>query len=103
MKGRAPNKKDREWFDAITQIGCIVCMRDLNIFTPPAIHHIEGKTKHGAHLNSIPLCHNHHQNKSNTGEWVSRHGDGRSAFEKEYGTEQSLLELTKITASILFV
>lgn len=76
-------------------VGCIVCRLHLKTFTPAAIHHIDGKTKPGAHLLTIPLCARHHQHKSNTGEWVSRHGDGRRAFEAAYGAERDLLESTK--------
>ena len=63
----------------------------MNIYTPPAIHHIEGRTKEGCHKLTIPLCPNHHQYKSNGSIWVSLHGDGRAAFEKAYGSEMELL------------
>lgn len=41
----------------------------------------------------LPLCHKHHQEKDNQvpQRWVSRHGDGRAAFEAEYGDEADLL------------
>ena len=55
---------------------------------------MEGQTKPGCHQLTIPLCGPHHQIPSNNGEWVSRHGDGRKAFEREYGSEQELLEIT---------
>lgn len=95
MKGRTPTKLEKEWMDSIVQVGCIVCRLHLKVFTPPAVHHTDGKTKPGAHLKTIPLCPNHHQYKSNTGRWVSRHGDSRRAFEAAYGTEEWLREETR--------
>ena len=84
--------EDRERANKLRDLGCVVCLYYLNTFTPPAIHHIDGQTKKGCHQNTIPLCPKHHQEKSNTGQWISRHGDGRAAFEDAYGTEQELLE-----------
>jgi hypothetical protein len=95
MKGRAPTKAEQAHMDAMAQVGCIVCILHMGVWTPPAIHHIDGKTKPGAHFLTIPLCSRHHQYKSNTGAWVSRHGDGRRAFEAAYGAEEWLLERAK--------
>ncbi len=78
----------------LRELGCIVCLRHLELFTPPEIHHIDGKTKPDCHQKTLGLCTPHHRIKSNVQQWISRHGDGRAAFEKAYGTEQELLELT---------
>jgi hypothetical protein len=86
-------KADKDRGSKLREFGCVVCALHLIEFTEAAIHHIDGQTKPGCHDLTIPLCHRHHQLKSNTGEWVSRHGDGRAAFEDAYGTEQELLEL----------
>jgi len=90
MAHRSATKSEVERFDKMRDLGCIVCLNEKGIYTPPAIHHIDGQTKEGCHLLTIPLCQWHHQYKT-AGE-VSRHGDGRKAFEKAYGTEQELLE-----------
>lgn len=87
-------KKDKERARKMHDLGCIVCLEYLSVFTPPEIHHIDGKTKEGCHQKTIPLCFNHHRNKSNNGEWTSLHGDGRKAFEDSYGTQEHLLTLT---------
>lgn len=92
MKGRALTRADKKRFDKLSDLGCIVCLNTMNIYTPPAIHHIAGKTKEGCHDLTIPLCQSHHQYKSNMSIWISRHGDGRAAFEKAYGKERKLLE-----------
>ncbi len=91
---RTPTKSDRDRFDKLYELGCIVCLRDLELFTPTAVHHLQGQSKKGCHQLTIPLCGKHHQEPSNFGYWVSRHGDGRKAFEDAYGSEQELLRLT---------
>lgn len=94
MARRNYTTKDTERADKMRELGCIVCYHYLNVFTPTAIHHIDGQTKEGCHQLTIPLCPNHHQIKSNVQQWCSRHGDGRAAFEEAYDSEQNLLELT---------
>ncbi len=93
MARRNYSKADRERANKLRDLGCIVCLNYMNVLTPPAIHHIDGQTKEGCHQKTIPLCPKHHQEPSNTQQWVSRHGDGRNAFEEAYGTEQELLEM----------
>lgn len=80
----------------LKDLGCIVCLIDLDLFTPCGIHHIDGQTKTGCHQKTLGLCGNHHQIPDNNKpkRWISRHGDGRAAFEAAYGTEQELLERT---------
>lgn len=92
MKGRALTRADKKRFDKLRELGCCVCLNTMNVYTPPAIHHIDGRTKEGCHDLTIPLCQSHHQYKSNYSIWISRHGDGRAAFEHAYGTERELLE-----------
>ncbi len=94
MKGRAPNKDEKEFMDKMCEIGCIVCL-NLDYETPEVTpHHMEGKTRPGAHYKIIPLCSNHHQVPDIKGRWVSRHGPGKNTgkalFEEEYGTEEEL-------------
>ena len=98
MKGRTPNKEEKAWMDKITALGCIVCYNDLNVYTEGSPHHIDGKTKPGAHLLTICLCGRHHQIPGEG--YVSRHGDGKARFEKEYGLESKLLEITKYALSV---
>lgn len=95
MKGRSPTVEEKEWMDDVFEIGCIVCLEFMSVFTPCEVHHLEGKTKPGAHLKTIGLCSLHHRHKSNDGQWVSRHGDGKAAFEAEYAKEERLVELVR--------
>ena len=88
MKGRRHTKADKERFSKIVDIGCIACKRYHAVFSPCAIHHIDGKTKPGAHKKTIGLCGAHHQ----TGGYGVALHSGKAVFEKKYGTEQELLE-----------
>lgn len=88
MKGRAPTKAEKEWMSRVADLGCIVCLNELSIYSPAAIHHIEGRTKKDCHFKVLPLCPNHHQYG---GYGVAFHA-GRVEWEKRYGTQAELLE-----------
>jgi hypothetical protein len=87
-------KAEREHYDKLASLGCIVC-RYLGFgFSPSEIHHI----RHGAgagqkshYSKAIPLCPNHHRLG---GHGIALHA-GRRTFEQNVGkTEVELLELT---------
>lgn len=80
----------------VDQVGCAVCRFHMGIEDSPAeIHHmLEGQRKL-SHYMIIPLCPIHH--RQGVPGHPSRHSvngmhGGLEAFEKAYGTEQSLLE-----------
>lgn len=95
MNGRQPTAIEKLNIKSIRSLGCICCRRSGMPFSEDttAIHHIRGSVKPNAHMFVLPLCYRHHQDQDNQSpkRWVSRHGDGRIAFEKEYGTEIELL------------
>lgn len=94
MKSRSANAVDKKWMSDITQLGCCVCHRQFNVFSEAEVHHIDGKTKDGAHLNSIPLCVRHHRAGQDNDSYTSRH-PFKYRFEERYGTQLSLLEWTR--------
>ena len=94
MKGRTPNKKEKEHMDKVSQLGCVVCRNMGMGFVPCEIHHIDGKTKENAHMNVIGLCFEHHRRGENNPIYVSRH-PYKAEFVKRYGSEQKLLEQTQ--------
>jgi len=94
LKGRNANATDKKWMDDITQLGCCVCLREFAVHSPAEVHHIDGKTKEGAHLNSIALCYKHHRGGEDNPSFTSRH-PFKKRFEKRYGTQQELLEWTR--------
>lgn len=78
-----------------SQYGCIVCVNAgfAEPFEVPidhtSMHHLDGKTKPGAHLLTIPLCPAHHQHGP-----TARHVN-KKRFEQLYGKEYDLLSQIK--------
>lgn len=94
MKGRTPTAEERRWMDRVAQIGCIACLQ-LGVHTPHvSIHHIDGRTKDGSHLKTIPLCYAHHQGGDARGNFVSVH-PWKRRFEETFGTQMELLEMCR--------
>jgi len=91
MKGKTRTKAEIEYQNDVCDLGCIVCLNELGVFSPPSPHHINGRTKKDAHYDVIPLCYIHHQSNDNNPDYVSFH-QNKTEFEKRYGTQQILLE-----------
>jgi hypothetical protein len=90
VKGRTPTAEERRWMDAVGELGCIACKK-LGMYQPRvSIHHIEGRTKEGAHFKTLPLCYLHHQGGDSTGQYVSVH-PWKRRFEEMFGTQEELL------------
>lgn len=89
MKGRTPTAAERRHMKKVADMGCIVCRREFGLFSPAAVHHIDGKTKPGAHMRVLPLCGAHHQTG---GYGIALHA-GRAEWERRYGTQEELLEI----------
>jgi hypothetical protein len=86
-------KDEKNYYDNLNELGCIVCNKLGFGYSVPHIHHI----RHGVGMaqishwsKAIPLCPLHHQHG---GLGVALHA-GQKTFEKKYGTEIKLLELT---------
>jgi Recombination enhancement, RecA-dependent nuclease len=88
LKGRNPTAEEKRWMSKVAELGCIVCWNKFSFFSPAGIHHIEGKTKEGAHFKVLPLCPHHHQ----IGSYGVALHQGRVEWEKRYGTQAELLE-----------
>lgn len=85
---------ERKRMRKLVEIGCIVCRMQSRGYVPPAIHHIVSGGKRLGEIYTIPLCDpGHHQNAPKESGEVSRH-PGKAAFEKRYGLEAELLEIT---------
>lgn len=97
MNGRTPTADEKRWMSAVADMGCVVCARFLGEYSPAEIHHLDGSRKPGCHFQTIGLCVRHHRLPDNgkAPRWVSRHGDGRKRFEREYASEQQLLIETR--------
>lgn len=93
LAGRHMTRADKLRFERLQELGCVVCWLQFQLQSPAEIHHIDGKTKPGAHQKTIPLCHKHHREGSRDGVWTSRHPN-KAAFVERYGSEEFLLEAT---------
>jgi hypothetical protein len=86
---------EKEWFDRVQQLGCIVCLNEERGASPADIHHLhQNGNRRVSHLHTIPLCPLHHRSGHNTPEYVSRH-PWKKEFERRYGTEWELYEQVK--------
>jgi len=75
--------------DKVASFGCIACWLDGIANPHVSIHHVNGRTKPGAHMQVLPLCFKHHQ--GGTEDSPSVH-PWKRRFEERYGTQQSLLQ-----------
>ncbi|MOA33025.1 hypothetical protein D3C78_1542830 [compost metagenome] len=57
-----------------------------------SIHHIDGRTKPGAHSRVLPLCAGHHQDGYGAPGLIAVH-PYKARFEKQYGPQLELLEM----------
>ena len=92
MKGRTPTSDEKAHMSKVAALGCICCLNEMGVQSPAEIHHIDGKTKPGAHYHVLPLCYLHHRAGVDCDEYTSRHPDKRR-FERRYGTEIDLLHI----------
>lgn len=81
-----PTKAEKELWGRMAAHGCVACRVDGVINTHVSIHHIDGRTKPGAHSLVLPLCYEHHQ-----GGPLAVH-PWKARFEARFGKQRDLLE-----------
>jgi len=101
LKGRTPTAPERVVMDALGKLPCIACLQHGKESQLISLHHIEGRTKTGAHFLQLPLCDPHHQHAAPATiraefPWlVPVHADGitggKAEFSRHNGTEQELM------------
>lgn len=94
-RGRSVTADERAYWDRLAhEVGCIACrVAGLPTSHYVSIHHIDGRTKPGCHLQVLPLCAGHHQaGTGNDRSLVAVHPD-KARFEQLYGTQQELRAL----------
>lgn len=85
-----PTRAERlYWSRLAEEVGCIACRIDGRINNYVSIHHVNGRTKLGCHMQVLPLCGAHHQTG---GEGVAIHHN-KARFERNYGSQASLMEM----------
>jgi hypothetical protein len=97
MKGTTPTRADREHWDRIASLGCIACRLDGNHAPEVSIHHVDGRTKPGAHRLVLPLCAGHHQDGTGIPGLIAVH-PYKARFEARYGKQSKLVEMVNSIA-----
>ncbi len=92
MKGKNPSASERAFHTRLAGLGCIACRMDGICEPMVSIHHIDGRTKPGAHMKVLPLCAGHHQDGTGAPGLIAVH-PWKRAFEKRYGSQESLLAM----------
>lgn len=91
LKGRTPTAAEQRFMDAAGAVPCLACLIDGRVNHHISLHHIDGRTKPGAHLLVLPLCAEHHQqDDTDPLRRPSLHGR-KATFTARYGTEAELL------------
>ncbi|NUL35059.1 Ref family recombination enhancement nuclease [Kosakonia sacchari] len=103
LKGRTPTAAERRIMDKIGALPCIACYVHGVTNYNSTIHHIDGRTKAGAHSHLLSLCDGHHQHAApadvrEASPWlVPVHADGtcggKAEFERLNGTQEALYSL----------
>lgn len=92
MKGRKPTAEERRFHDRVASLGCIACFLDGRYNPEVSIHHIEGRTKPGAHMKVLGLCAGHHQDGTGIPGLIAVH-PWKRRFEDKYGKQMEILKL----------
>jgi hypothetical protein len=83
------SKQEREHYQKMASIGCILCTHLGYSETPAELHHIRNGNTRRSHAPVIPLCPNHHRFGPD-----GFHFLGRRAFERKFGlTQEHLLQM----------
>lgn len=98
MKGSTPSAADKALWDKLSRVGCICCLHDGRFNPYGVIHHVDGRTKKGAHQKVLFLCAPHHQQDDASGVWAVHPNKGR--FESEYGSQVELMAEQKMLAGV---
>ncbi len=86
-------KQRKKRFEALSEMGCIVCRNQGYGWTPTEIHHLKGSPwsgmgKRASDEHTIPLCAVHHRHSA-AGE-IGFH-DSPAEFREQYGSQADLL------------
>jgi hypothetical protein len=94
MAIKPPTKAESAHMAAVVELGCIACYVMDIMDSPAEIHHIragQGASQKADSYHVLPLCPRHHNRPFTHG--VAIHA-GQETWEKKYGTEEYLLDLT---------
>jgi hypothetical protein len=98
MKGKSRTANEKQFHDRVAALGCIACKIDGWQNNEVLIHHVDGRTKPGAHLKVLPLCAGHHQDGTGLPGLIAVH-PWKSRFESKYGSQMDLIDI--VTEAVL--
>ena len=82
------SKEIKELWSRMADYGCVACRKDGVYNNYVSIHHIDGRTKKGAHRRVLPLCSGHHQTGCEDAPSIH---PWKAKFEQKYGKQMDLL------------
>jgi len=91
MRGSPPTADEERFMSAIAALGCIACRKVGSHNPDVSVHHIDGRTKPGAHLLVLPLCAGHHQDGAGPNPTLIAVHPYKARFEERYGAQLALL------------
>ena len=95
IHGKHRTVEEDRWISDCIRLGCIVCRIQGRGYVPCEFHHMLSGGIRMGHLFGFGLCSpGHHRNCPKGYGEVSRHPN-KAEFERRYGTEEFLLEVTQ--------
>lgn len=85
---KPPTKRERERFEQLKSMGCVVCWLSFGVRVWCEIHHIVRGNKRLGHWYTIPLCSAHHRIPGEG--LMTSIANGRKAFARVHGSELDL-------------
>lgn len=89
-------KAEKAHQEKVASFGCIACLLDGVENMHVSIHHVNGRTKPGAHMQVLALCAGHHQDGTGQDKTLIAVHPYKARFERAYGTQKELLERVAI-------
>lgn len=110
LKGRTPTAEERRVMNALAKLPCTACWLHKHHQPIVSLHHVNGRTAAGAHLDVLPLCRWHHQDAAPKAEreqypWLvpvhaSGNVGGKAEFTRLNASEEDLLLMAYEQAGI---
>lgn len=110
LKGRTPTADERRVMDALAKLPCTACWLHKHHQLIVSLHHVNGRTAAGAHMDVLPLCRWHHRDAAPKADreqypWLvpvhaSGNVGGKAEFTRLNASEEDLLLMAYKQAGI---
>ena len=88
VRKKPATKAEKEHMNKVAKLGCIVCRKQGNLYSPAELHHIRDMTGMGqraSHYEVLPLCVMHHRIGKESFHY------SKKDFENKWGRQKDLL------------